>query len=148
MRMKDEDWDEVLTVNLTALPPHPRRLRGMMKPRFGRIIGITSVVGVIGNPGQANYAASKAGMIGMIQGAGRRSRHAQHHRQLRGAGLHRHGHDRRAERQAARGDSDHDPGRPARRRRRGRRRVVFLRPHEAAYVTGQTLHVNGGMAMI
>ena len=66
MRMKDEDWDTVLNVNLTAAFRLSRAaLRGMMRKRHGRIIGITSVVGVTGNPGQGNYAAAKAGMIGM-----------------------------------------------------------------------------------
>jgi len=65
LRMKDEDWEQVLKVNLESYFRLSRAaLRGMMKRRFGRIIGITSVVGVMGNPGQANYAASKAGMIG------------------------------------------------------------------------------------
>ena len=65
MRMKDDDWDTVLKVNLDSYFRLSRAaMRGMMKRRFGRIIGITSVVGVMGNPGQANYAASKAGMIG------------------------------------------------------------------------------------
>ena len=68
MRMKNEEWDEVLAVNLTAAFHLTRAvLRGMMKQRFGRIIGITSVVGVAGNPGQGNYAASKAGLIGMTK---------------------------------------------------------------------------------
>lgn len=66
MRMKDEEWDDVLKINLTA-PFHLTRaaVRGMMKRRFGRIISITSVVGVVGNPGQGNYAATKAGLAGM-----------------------------------------------------------------------------------
>lgn len=66
MRMKDEEWDDVLSINLTA-PFHLTRaaIKGMMKRRFGRIISITSVVGVVGNPGQGNYAASKAGLAGM-----------------------------------------------------------------------------------
>lgn len=66
MRMKDEEWDDVLAINLTA-PFHLTRaaIRGMMKRRFGRIISISSVVGVVGNPGQGNYAASKAGLAGM-----------------------------------------------------------------------------------
>src|SRR5690606_19775967 len=68
MRMKTEEWDEVLAVNLTAAFHLTRAaLRGMMKQRFGRIISITSVVGVGGNPGQANYAASKAGLVGMTK---------------------------------------------------------------------------------
>lgn len=66
MRMKDEEWDQVITVNLTSAFHLSRSaLRGMMKQRFGRIINISSVVGVVGNPGQGNYAASKAGIIGM-----------------------------------------------------------------------------------
>jgi 3-oxoacyl-[acyl-carrier protein] reductase len=68
LRMKDEDWELVLRVNLgSAFRLSRAALRGMMKRRWGRIVGITSVVGVIGNPGQANYAASKAGMIGMTK---------------------------------------------------------------------------------
>ena len=68
MRMKDDEWDQVLAVNLTAAFRLSRGvMRGMMKRRWGRIIGITSVVGVMGNPGQANYAAAKAGMIGMTK---------------------------------------------------------------------------------
>ena len=66
LRMKDEDWQKVIDVNLTAGFRLARSaMRGMMKRRSGRIIGITSIVGVTGNPGQANYAAAKAGMIGM-----------------------------------------------------------------------------------
>ncbi len=68
LRMKDEDWDKVIAVNLTAGFVLSRAaLKGMMKRRYGRIIGVTSVVGATGNPGQANYAASKAGMVGMTK---------------------------------------------------------------------------------
>ena len=68
MRMKDDEWDQVLAVNLTAAFRLSRGvMRGMMKRRWGRIIGITSVVGVMGNPGQANYAAAKAGVIGLTR---------------------------------------------------------------------------------
>ena len=149
IRMKDAEWSEVLEVNLTAGFRLIRAcLRGMMKRRWGRIVGITSIVGVTGNPGQANYAASKAGMIGMSKAL--------------------------AQEVASRGitvncvapgfietamtDALGAPQRekllaavPA--RRLGAPEdvaacVVFLASEEACYVTGQTLHVNGGMAMI
>lgn len=149
MRMKDEDWALVLEVNLTAGFRLARgAMRGMMKRRWGRIVGITSIVGVTGNPGQANYAASKAGMIGMskslaqeianrgitvncvapgfIQTAMTDALDENQRERLLGAiptgrlGL--------PEDIAA--------------------SVVFLASEEAGYVTGQTLHVNGGMAMI
>ena len=84
---KDEDWDQVIAVNLTATFRLARAaVEGMMRRRFGRIIGITSVVGVTGNPGQGNYTASKAGMIGMIKSIGSRIRQARRHRQLHRAG--------------------------------------------------------------
>ena len=149
MRLKDEDWDTVLAVNLTASFRLSKAcLRGMMKRRWGRIIGITSVVGTTGNAGQANYAASKAGLIGMSKSL--------------------------AQEVASRGitvncvapgfiatpmtDVLNDElkenlltGIPC-----GKlgspediaSSVVYLSSNEAAYVTGQTLHVNGGMAMI
>ena len=125
-------------------------MKGMMKRRSGRIIGITSVVGVTGNPGQTNYAASKAGMIGFSKALAQEVGQPRHHRQLRRAGLHRQPDDRRAERAQQRGAIlTHHSRRPA-----GRRATtspppcVYLASDEAAYVTGQTLHVNGGMAMI
>src|SRR5262249_36487660 len=68
VQLRDEDWDQVVAINLTATFRLARAaVRGMMRQRFGRIIGITSVVGITGNPGQGNYAATKAGMIGMIK---------------------------------------------------------------------------------
>jgi len=149
MRMKDEEWEQVLQVNLAAGFRLARAsLRGMMKRRWGRIVAITSIVGQTGNPGQANYAASKAGMTGMSKAL--------------------------AQEVASRGitvncvapgfiatamtDALAEPQRdkllgaiPA-----GRLGapddvaacVAFLASEEAGYVTGQTLHVNGGMAMI
>jgi 3-oxoacyl-[acyl-carrier protein] reductase len=149
MRMKDEDWDQVIKVNLESYFRLSRAaMRGMMKRRFGRIIGVTSVVGVTGNPGQANYAASKAGMIGFSKSL--------------------------AQEVASRGitvnciapgfiaspmtDVLNEQQRetiltkiPAGRLGVGDEiaaAAVYLASDEAGYVTGQTLHVNGGMAMV
>jgi 3-oxoacyl-[acyl-carrier protein] reductase len=149
MRMKDDDWAEVLKVNLESYFRLSRAaMRGMMKRRHGRIIGITSVVAVTGNPGQANYAASKAGMIGFSKAL--------------------------AQEVATRGitincvapgfiESPMTDGLNEAQKAQilgtvptGRLGTgadvagacVYLASDEAAYVTGQTLHVNGGMAMI
>ncbi|MGI9437847.1 MAG: 3-oxoacyl-[acyl-carrier-protein] reductase [Geminicoccaceae bacterium] len=149
MRMKDEDWQAVLDVNLTAGFRLIRGLlRGMMKQRFGRVINITSIVAVTGNPGQANYAASKAGMIGMSKALASEvaSRGVTVNSVAPGfietamtdvLG------DEQKERLLAQI--------PARRLGVGSdiaAAVVYLASVEAGYVTGQTLHVNGGMAMI
>ena len=149
MRMKDEDWDTVLKVNLESYFRLTRAaLRGMMKARWGRIIGITSVVGVTGNPGQTNYCASKAGMIGFSKSL--------------------------AQEVAARGvtvncvapgfiaspmtDALTDDQKSAILTKIPSgdlgsgddiaAAVAYLASDEARYVTGVTLHVNGGMAMI
>jgi 3-oxoacyl-[acyl-carrier protein] reductase len=149
MRMKDEEWDQVLAVNLTAAFRLSRAvLRGMMKKRWGRIISITSVVGETGNPGQGNYAAAKAGLVGMTKSL--------------------------AAEVASRNITCNAvaPGfietamtdvlTPAQKEMISQRipagrmgspaeiaaAVVFLASEEAAYVTGATLQVNGGMAMI
>ncbi|MBP6767136.1 MAG: 3-oxoacyl-[acyl-carrier-protein] reductase [Reyranella sp.] len=149
MRMKDEEWEKVLQVNLTGTFRLTRAaMRGMMKRRFGRVINITSIVGVTGNPGQANYAAAKAGLIGMSKSL--------------------------AQELASRGitvnclapgfiatpmtDVLTDDQKKAILGRVPAGRlgtpeeiaagVVYLASDEAAYVTGQTLHINGGMAMI
>jgi 3-oxoacyl-[acyl-carrier protein] reductase len=149
VRIKDEDWNLVLEVNLSAAFRLIRAsLRGMMKRRWGRIVGITSVVGVTGNPGQANYAASKAGMIGMSKSLAQ---------EVGSRGITVNcvapGFIETAMTDAL-GESQRDKllgAIPA--GRLGSSEdvaacVAFLASDEAAYVTGQTLHVNGGMAMI
>jgi len=149
MRMKDDEWDAVIAVNLTATFRLCRAsLRGMMKRRFGRIVNITSVVGTTGNPGQGNYCAAKAGVVGMSKSLAQEvaSRgitvnsvapgfiatpmtdgltDAQKERILQSVPLGKLG----------------DPVDVA-------AAVAYLASTEAGYVTGQTVHVNGGMAMI
>ena len=149
VQLRDEDWEQVIAINLSATFRLARAaVRGMMRRRFGRVIAITSVVGSTGNPGQANYVAAKAGITGMIKAI--------------------------AQEYAKRGvtancvapgfivtpmtDKLNDKQRetimakiPASRAgtvEEVAAAVAFLASNEAAYVTGQTLHVNGGMAMI
>ncbi len=149
MRMKDDDWEQVLAVNLTSAFRLSRAcLRGMMKRRFGRIISITSVVGVTGNAGQGNYAASKAGMIGMSKSLAAEvaSRNITVNCVAPGF-ISSPMTDVLNEKQkeAIMGTI------PAGRLGEGQdvaAAVVYLASREAGYVTGQTLHVNGGMAMI
>lgn len=149
LRMKDDDFQNVLKINLESYFRLSRAaLRNMMKQRWGRIIGITSVVGVTGNPGQANYAASKAGMIGFTKALAAEvaSRNVTANTIAPGfisspmtdvlnesqkEGL-------LAKIPAGRLGEGADVAAAA----------VYLASEEAAYVTGQTLHVNGGMAMI
>ena len=149
LRMKDEDWEQVIKVNLESYYRLSRAaLRGMMKRRFGRIIGITSVVGVTGIPGQANYAASKAGMIGFSKALAQEvaSRNVTVNCVAPGfieSPMTDELND--AQRQAIMGKI------PAGRLGSGTdvaAACVYLASEEAAYMTGQTLHVNGGMAMI
>ena len=149
LRMKDEDWEQVIRVNLESYFRLSRAaLKGMMKRRSGRIIGITSVVGVTGNPGQANYAASKAGMIGFSKSLAQEvaSRNVTVNCVAPGF-IASPMTDALNEQQ-----KDAIMGRiPAGRLGEGTdiaAAVVYLASDEGAYVTGQTLHVNGGMAMI
>ncbi len=149
MRMKDDDWQQVLDVNLTAAFILSRAvMRGMMKARFGRIISITSVVGVTGNPGQANYAAAKAGLIGMSKSLAQElaSRNITVNTVAPGFIATSMTDVLTDEQKAAintkipagkMGTSDDIAA-----------AVLYLASTEAGYVTGQTLHVNGGMAMI
>jgi 3-oxoacyl-[acyl-carrier protein] reductase len=149
VQLRDEDWDDVIKVNLTATFRLARAAtKLMMRRRFGRIIAITSVVGVTGNPGQGNYSASKAGMIGMIK-----SLAAEYAKRNVTANCIAPGfiktpmtdalNDKQREAiltrvPAARLGTPEDIAAAA----------VYLSSNEAGYVTGQTIHVNGGMAMV
>lgn len=149
MRMKDEEWDDVLKVNLTASFHLTRAvLRGMMKARWGRIIGITSVVGVVGNPGQGNYAASKAGLIGMSKAlayevASRNITVNTVAPGFIGSAMTEELNDKQKEAilgkvPAGRLGTAEEVAATA----------VFLASNEASYITGHTLNVNGGMVML
>ncbi|WP_395664417.1 3-oxoacyl-[acyl-carrier-protein] reductase [Methylocella sp.] len=149
MRMKDEEWDAVIAVNLTATFRLARAcLKPMMRKRFGRIIGITSVVGVVGNPGQGNYAASKAGMIGMFKSLAAEvaSRNVTVNCVAPGF-IESPMTDALNEKQRAAALSAVPMGRLGTGAEIAAA-VVYLASAEASYTTGQTLHVNGGMAMI
>ena len=149
MRMKDEDWQSVIDVNLTANFRLCRAaIRGMMKKRWGRIINITSIVGVTGNPGQVNYVASKAGIIGMTKSIAQELAARNVTANCIAPGFIATPmtdvlNDKQKEAILSRipagrmgGTNDIAAA------------VIYLASEEAAYVTGQTLHVNGGMAMI
>ena len=149
MRMKDEEWDEVLAVNLTAAFHLTRAvLRGMMKQRYGRIIGITSVVGVVGNPGQGNYAASKAGLIGMSKAlayevASRNITVNTVAPGFIGSAMT----DELNEKQRE-GILAKVPAGRLGAAEEVASAVVYLASEEAGYITGHTLNVNGGMVML
>ncbi|MCC2097130.1 MAG: 3-oxoacyl-[acyl-carrier-protein] reductase, partial [Hyphomicrobiales bacterium] len=148
MRMSDTDWDDVLAVNLSSAFRLSRAcLRGMLKRRFGRIISITSVVGVTGNPGQGNYAASKAGMIGMTKSLAAEVATRSITVNCVAPGF------IASPMTDALNEAQRDASLariPAGRFGEGAdiaAAVSFLASREASYITGQTLHVNGGMAM-
>ena len=148
VQLKDEDWDQVIAINLTSTFRLTRAaVKTMMRRRYGRVIGISSVVGVTGNPGQGNYTASKAGLIGMMKTVG-----AEYAKRNVTANCIAPGFiatpmtDKLNEKQregilarvpAGRLGTPADIASAA----------VYLASDEAAYVTGQTIHINGGMAM-
>jgi 3-oxoacyl-[acyl-carrier protein] reductase len=149
MRMKDEEWDDVILVNLTSVFVLTRGvLRGMMRRRYGRIVNIASISGVLGNPGQPNYAASKAGLVGMTKSLAREvaSRGITANAIAPGfiatpmtAAL--------TEKQVeaiAKAIPTQRFGKPE----DIAAAAVFLASDEAGYVTGETVHVNGGMVMV
>ena len=148
VQLSDQDWDEVIAVNLGATFRLARAaVKGMMRRRYGRLIGITSVVGVTGNPGQANYTAAKAGMIGMMKSVAQEYAKRGVTANCIAPGFIA----------SAMTDKLNDKQREAILARVATGRLgtgadvaaaaVYLASDEAAYVTGQTLHVNGGMAM-
>ncbi|MDX2028800.1 MAG: 3-oxoacyl-[acyl-carrier-protein] reductase [Alphaproteobacteria bacterium] len=149
LRMKDEDWDTVLNVNLGAAFRLSRAaLKGMMSRRWGRIISITSIVGVTGNGGQANYAASKAGLIGMSKSLAQEMAPRQVTVNCVAPGF-----ITTAMTDALTDDQKQRmlsaiPAGAMGEPKDIASAVVYLASEEARYVTGQTLHVNGGMAMI
>jgi 3-oxoacyl-[acyl-carrier protein] reductase len=149
LRMKDEEWDQVIAVNLTAAFRLSRAvLRGMMKKRWGRIIQITSVVGATGNAGQANYAAAKAGLVGMTKSLAAEvaSRNITVNAVAPGfiqTAMTEVLTDQQKEMISQRIPAGRMgvPGEIA-------AAVAYLASEEAGYVTGETIHINGGMAMI
>ncbi len=149
MRMKDDEWDQVLAVNLTAAFRLSRGvMRGMMKRRWGRIIGITSVVGVMGNPGQANYAAAKAGMIGMTKSMAQEVASRNITVNCVAPGFIKTAMTDVLDDGQKETISTRIPAGRLGTSEEIAAAALYLASEEAAYVTGQTLHVNGGMAMI
>ncbi len=149
MRMSDEEWQSVIDVNMTATMKLCKGvIRGMMKARWGRIVNISSVVGAIGNPGQANYAASKAGMVGF-------SKALAHEVATRGITVNAVAPgfittamtEKLTDEQKA-GLLQQVPAGRMGSSTEVAAAVLYLASPEAAYVTGATLHVNGGMAML
>jgi 3-oxoacyl-[acyl-carrier protein] reductase len=149
MRMKDEEWDDVINVNLTSVFVLTRGiLRGMMRRRAGRIVNIASISGVLGNPGQANYAASKAGLVGMTKSLAREvaSRGVTANCIAPGF-ISTPMTDALTPKQVeaiAAAIPTQTFGKPE----DIAAAVVFFASDEAAYVTGETMHVNGGMVMV
>ncbi len=149
MRMSDEEWDSVIAVNLSATFKLCKGvMRGMMKARWGRIVNVSSIVGATGNPGQANYAASKAGMVGM-------SKSLAYEVASRGITVNAVAPgfietamtDKLNDEQKS-GIMEQIPAGRMGTPKEIAAAVAYLASEEAAYVTGATLHVNGGMAML
>ncbi|MFP1131500.1 3-oxoacyl-[acyl-carrier-protein] reductase [Asticcacaulis sp. W401b] len=149
LRMKDEDWDAVIKVNLESYFRLSRAaVKGMMKRRHGRIIGITSVVGVMGNAGQTNYAASKAGMIGFSKALAQEVASRNITVNCIAPGFIASPMTDVLNEQQREGILSKIPAGALGEGADIAAAAVYLASNEAGYVTGQTLHVNGGMVMI
>ena len=149
VRMSDDDWDNVLEVNLTAVFRLTRELtHPMMRRRFGRIVNITSVVGVTGNPGQANYCASKAGMIGFSKSLAQEIATRNVTVNCVAPGFIESAMTGKLNEKQKEGIMSAIPMRRMGTGAEVASAVAYLASNEAGYVTGQTIHVNGGMAMI
>jgi 3-oxoacyl-[acyl-carrier protein] reductase len=149
MRMKDDDWEKVIQVNLTGTFRLTRAaMRGMMRRRFGRVVNITSIVGVTGNPGQANYAAAKAGLIGMSKSLAQELASRSITVNCVAPGFIGTPMTDVLTDEQKKGILGRVPADRLGTPEEIAAGVVYLASDEAAYVTGQTLHINGGMAMI
>ncbi|MDA7759615.1 3-oxoacyl-[acyl-carrier-protein] reductase [Amylibacter sp.] len=149
MRMSDDDWHQVIDVNLTSTMHLMKSvMRTMMKQRFGRIINITSIVGVTGNAGQVNYAASKAGMIGMTKSFAQEIATRGITANCIAPGFIETAMTAELPENVIKNMLDAIPQGRMGQADEVAASVAFLASNEASYITGQTLHVNGGMAMI
>jgi 3-oxoacyl-[acyl-carrier protein] reductase len=149
VQLRDEDWEQVIAINLSATFRLARAaVRGMMRRRFGRVIAITSVVGTTGNPGQANYVAAKAGITGMIKAIAQEYAKRNVTANCVAPGFIVTPMTEKLNDKQREGILARIPANRAGTTEEVAAAVAFLASNEAAYVTGQTLHVNGGMAMI
>ncbi|EAU52769.1 3-oxoacyl-(acyl-carrier-protein) reductase [Rhodobacterales bacterium HTCC2255] len=149
MRMSDDDWHQVIDINLTSTMHLMKSvMRTMMKKRFGRIINITSIVGVTGNAGQVNYAASKAGMIGMTKSFAQEIATRGITANCVAPGFIETAMTAELPENVMKNMLDAIPQGRMGQADEIAASVAFLASNEASYITGQTLHVNGGMVMI
>ena len=149
MRMKDEEWDDVIAVNLTSVFVLTRGiLRGMMRRRYGRIVNIASISGVLGNPGQGNYAASKAGLVGMTKSLGREVASRGITANCIAPGFIKTPMTDALTPKQVEAIAAAIPTQTFGKPDDVAAAVVFLASSEAAYITGETVHVNGGMVMV
>jgi 3-oxoacyl-[acyl-carrier protein] reductase len=149
MRMKDEEWDDVIAVNLTSVFVLTRGiLRGMMRRRYGRIVNIASISGVLGNPGQGNYAASKAGLVGMTKSLGREVASRGVTANCVSPGFIKTPMTDALTPKQVEAIAAAIPTQTFGKPDDVAAAVVFLASDEAAYITGETVHVNGGMVMV